>query len=205
MPRTQVKRETDLQIISEWIEPGNRVLDLGCGRGLLLEYLIQTKNIEALGVDAKLAKIKGCVKRGVPAYMGDIEAVMAQFQDKHFDWVICSRTVHELHHPGRVIREALRVGRRLAMGFVNAAYWRNRITNFVTGARPLNEVNPQDWYESTPSNPVTVAGFERFSEREGIHIRHRNYLRGDWRTPINAFTSWRAGYVVYDLEKYSQS
>lgn len=201
MPRQEIKRETDLQIISEWVDPGSRVLDLGCGRGLLLEHLMQAKQIEAVGVDASLEKIRGCIRRGVPAYMGDLEALMEQFPDEHFDWVICSRTVHELSHPGRIIRQALRVGRRFAVGFVNAGYWRGRLAHLLSGARPLNEVYPQDWYESTPSNPVTVRGFERFCAQEGFHIRHRRYLRGDWRTPVTRLPSLRAGYAVYELER----
>ncbi len=32
----------DLSVIASWIEPGSRVLDLGCGEGTLLAHLQQT-------------------------------------------------------------------------------------------------------------------------------------------------------------------
>ena len=100
------KRTVDMQIIGDWVEPHTRVLDLGCGRGELLDYLVQTKHVSALGVDLDFAKITACVHRGVPAYQGDMIACMASFPARHFDRVICSRTLHELGDPTAVIGEA---------------------------------------------------------------------------------------------------
>jgi len=199
--RTQVKRETDLQLISEWISPGSRVLDVGCGRGILLEHLANSKGVHGLGVDTNSEKVEACVKRGVSVYQGDAEALMSVFDEGHFDWVILSRTVQELDKPVRVIREALRVGRHLAIGFANYGYWLNRGHTLFTGQLPVNEVFPNPWYDDRPHNPVTVGGFEAFCEREGFRISHRTYLRGDWRTPLSVLPGWRAGYAVYALER----
>src|SRR5688500_7788150 len=113
MNRLVEKRTVDMQIIGDWVDPNTRVLDLGCGRGVLLDYLVQTKHVSAVGVDLDLAKISACVRRGLAAYQGDMTSFMRAFPDKHFDRVICSRTVHELDDPSDVILEALRVGRAL--------------------------------------------------------------------------------------------
>ena len=199
--RTQVKRETDLQIISDWIGEYERVLDIGCGRGILLEHLAQAKNIYGLGVDNDPAKIFGCIKRHVPAYQGDASGLLPEFADNHFDWVVLSRTVQELASPARVIDEALRVGRRLAVGFLNYGYWVNRWSTLLSGSRPTNEVFPLSWYEGRPYNPVTVAGFEDFCARTGIAILDRVYLAGDWKTEIRRFPNLRAGYAVYQLSR----
>src|SRR4051812_11952215 len=110
MSKLVEKRTVDMQIIGSWVEPQTRVLDLGCGRGELLDYLVQTKQVSALGVDFDFARITACVRRGVPAYQGDMIACMRTFPERHFDRVICSRTVQELHEPAAVIAEALRVG-----------------------------------------------------------------------------------------------
>jgi len=96
MSKLVEKRTVDMQIIGDWVEPGSRVLDLGCGRGVLLDYLQQTKQVRGLGVDLDFQKILGCVRRGVTAYQGDMEAFMHAFPDRFFDRVICSRTVQEL-------------------------------------------------------------------------------------------------------------
>lgn len=201
MPRSQVKRETDLQIISNWIEPGSRVLDLGCGRGVLLEHLAQMKGVKGVGVDSDATKVESCIKRGVAVYQGDAEQLLAIFDTAQFDWVILSRTVQELEKPATVIQEALRVGKRLAIGFANYGYWRNRVSMLRTGALPVNKVFPNPWYNERPQNPVTVGGFEAYCAKERIRILHKAYLRGDWKTPVHRFPQWSAGYAIYALEQ----
>src|SRR5262245_28479632 len=109
-PKQVVKRTVDMQIIGDWVEPNTRVLDLGCGRGVLLDYLVQTKQVSAIGVDLDFAKISACVGRGLTAYQGDMTSFLQSFPEKHFDRVICSRTVQELDDPTSVILEALRAG-----------------------------------------------------------------------------------------------
>ena len=98
MTKLVEKRTVDMEIIGDWVEPNTRVLDLGCGSGVLLDYLVQTKKVSAVGVDLELAKITACVRRGLAAYQGDMTDFMRAFPDKHFDRVICSRTVHGRHH-----------------------------------------------------------------------------------------------------------
>lgn len=195
------KRHTDFQILSNWIDEGSRVLDLGCGRGVLLEYLHQTRQVKGIGVDTDLAKIQSCIKRGVSAYQGDAEAFLAEFPDNFFDWVILSRTLPELPCPGRVIAEALRVGRTLAVGFVNHGYWQNRLAFLRTGSRISNDVYPHAWQDETPSTPVTARIFEHFCREQSYSITRRVYLRGDWKTPLYALPNLRAGYAVYAVTR----
>ncbi len=201
MKRSAIKREVDLQILGDWISPGARVLDLGCGRGIFLEYLRQSKQVYGVGVDVQLDKITSCVKRGVTAYQGDIETAMRQFPDGFFDWVVCSRTLQELDRPQAIIRESLRVGKRFAVGFVNHGYWRNRASLLWQGRRVVNEVFPESWGERRAMNPVSVGEFEEFCAKEGLTIAHRAYLRGDWRTPCSAFPQLFAGYVLYEITR----
>ena len=143
MPKPHHKRTVDMQVIADWIEPGSRVLDLGCGRGVLLEYLVQRKAVEAVGVDTSFSKVTSCIRRGLAAYQGDMEGFLREFPDGFFDHVLCSRTLQELAAPARVINEALRVGRRLAVGFVNHGYWENRVSLALNGRRLVNEVYPR--------------------------------------------------------------
>ena len=199
MTKLVEKRTVDMQIIGEWVTPGSRVLDLGCGRGALLDYLVQTKEVAALGVDLDFGRITACVARGLSVYQGDMTGFMRQFPDRHFDRVICSRTVQELGDPTGVILEALRVGRSLTVGFVNHGFWKNRVDALLRGRKVRNEVYTTEWFESRPSNPVTIADFEHFCEAKGIRISRRAHLAGNWHTPCRALPNLFAGYALYDL------
>ena len=195
------KRTVDMQIIGDWVEPGTRVLDLGCGAGVLLDYLVQTKEVSAVGVDLEFNKIAACVRRGLAAYQGDMTTFMRAFPDKHFDRVICSRTVQELADPTAVILEALRVGRALTVGFVNHGFWKNRVNALLQGRKIRNEVYTTEWFESRPANPVSIADFEYFCAMKGIRIARHAHLAGDWHTPCRTRPNLFAGYALYDLAR----
>jgi methionine biosynthesis protein MetW len=195
------KRSVDLQVISDWVTPDSRVLDLGCGRGVLLETLAQTKGAQGIGVDLDFDKISACVKRGLCAYQSDMMTLMGSFEDGHFDHVIVSRTLEEVGQPAEVIAEALRVGLKLTIGFANHGYWKNRRDSLLRGRKPRNEVYPTAWGESRPANPLTIADFEDFCVSHNYRIRQRMHLRGDWKTPTNFLPNLRAGYALYELSR----
>lgn len=199
MQRHQIKRETDFQIISEWIEEGQSVLDIGCGRGLLLEHLVRTRHVQALGVDTSLTKVQSCIKRQIPVYHGDADALLSEFPDRFFDWIILSRMVQELNEPGRLIRESLRVAHHVVVGFVNHGFWLNRWASLWTGSRPTNEVFPLSWEAGHPYNPVTVRGFDAFTRNHRIEVAGAVFLKGDWRTPTRLLPNLLAGYALYHL------
>ena len=201
MSKLVEKRTVDMEIIGDWVEPDTRVLDLGCGPGVLLDYLVQTKKVSAVGVDLDLARITACVRRGLAAYQGDMTSFMRAFPDKHFDRVICSRTLHELGDPTAVIGEALRVGRALTVGFVNHGYWKNRVDMLLRGRKLRNPVYTTEWFESRPANPVTIADFEHFCAAKAIRIARRAHLAGNWHSPCRALPNLFAGYALYDLAR----
>lgn len=200
-PRLVEKRTVDMQIIGDWVDPNTRVLDLGCGAGALLDYLVQSKQVSATGVDLDFGNVTACVRRGLSAYQGDMMQFMRAFPDKHFDRVICSRTVHELDDPTAVILEALRVGRSLTVGFVNHGFWKNRLNMLFLGRKIRNEVYLTEWFESRPANPVTVADFEHFCVAKDIAITRCAHLAGNWRDPCRAAPNLFAGYALYDLAR----
>lgn len=195
------KRQTDFQVISNWIDPRATVLDVGCGRGLLLEHLVQTRDVKPLGVDIDITKIQSCVKRSIPAYHGNADTLLAEFPDRFFDWVILSRTIQDLPSPGKAIENMLRVGQNVAVGFVNYAYWRNRLSFFREGAFPVNEVFATQWNESHPTVPVSIRQFIQFARTHGINISAASFLRGDWLTPTNFLPNLTAGYALFHLTR----
>jgi methionine biosynthesis protein MetW len=201
MSQLVAKRTVDMEIIGDWVEPNTRVLDLGCGEGALLDYLVQSKHVSAVGVDLDFNKITACVRRGLAAYQGDLTQFLRAFPDQHFDRVICSRTVHELSQPTEVIFEALRVGRTLTVGFVNHGFWKNRLNALFHGRKIRNEVYTTEWFDSRPANPVSVADFERFCAAKKIRIARHAHLAGNWRTPCHTLPNLLAGFSLYDLAR----
>lgn len=195
------KRQADFQVIARWVGAGERVLDLGCGRGILLEYLQQTKGVYGVGVDINFDGILSCVKRGVPVYQGDAHQVLGSFQDNAFDRVIFSRTVEQFEDPDATLQEGLRVGKRVTVGFVNHGFWKNRVSAALHGRRTINEVYPNPWYASLPANPFSVREFEDYCKEKHIHIGNKVYLAGDWRKECTLLPNLLAGYAIYDLAK----
>ncbi len=195
------RRTVDMRILGEWVEAGSRVCELGCGRGVLLEYLMQTHKVFAVGVDLDVDKVAACVKRGVNAYQGDMMSFLRSLPDAYFDRVIFSRTIEELAQPAAVLREALRAGRRVNVGFVNHGYWKNRVGALLHGGKLRNEVYTTEWAGTRPSNPLSVADFEAFCAKEQIQVARRALLRGDWERPCTVLPNLRAGYAMYELTK----
>lgn len=200
MQRHQIKRKTDVQIITEWIDEGQRILDIGCGRGILLEHLIRSRKVKALGVDTNLDKVQSCIKRGVPVYHGDADTFLDEFPEQFFDWILLSRMIQELTHPGELIKQALRIGKNVAVGFVNQGYWVNRWSTLTTGSRPTNEVFPLSWDSGKPYNPVTIKGFKDYADKNGFRIENSVFLKGDWKTPTTRFPNIFAGYAIFHLK-----
>lgn len=195
------KRQVDFQVIGQWVNEGERVLDLGCGRGVLLEFLQQTKSVSGVGVDNDFDKVLSCVKRGVAVYQGDVMKVLSKFSDASYDRVIFSRTVEQLESPDATLLEALRVGKRVTVGFINHGFWRNRVNSFFKGRRTINEIYTKKWYESLPANFFSVCEFEEYCEERGITIENRMHLTGDWHSACQFMPNIFAGYALYDLSR----
>lgn len=205
--RYEVKKEADFRAIDQWVGPKESVLDLGCGEGLLLEHLRETKQVHGLGVDRDLGKSISCVSRKVPVYQEDILTALAKFSDNSFDWVIFSRMVEELPEPGNILKQALRVGKRVAVSFVNHGYWRNRFNFLSKGARLCNEVYPRRWESSHLSNHFSVLEFEEFCKRlkddgEKVRLGRKVFYRGDWVKKCSFLPNLRSGLAIYEMVKY---
>jgi methionine biosynthesis protein MetW len=169
---------SDYAIIGDIVEPGTKVLDLGCGGGELLEWLAENKGVEARGVEISGEKVRRAIARGVSAYQGDIDNGLADYPAQVFDYVILSQTLQETRHPRQVLAEMLRIGRRAIVAFPNFGHWRMRLSMLASGRAPRTKLFPYQWYESPNIHFLTVHDFEDLASVEGLTVERRYFLAG---------------------------
>jgi len=186
---------SDFAIIGEIVEPGARVLDLGCGEGELLEWLAANKGVDARGVEISGAKVLRAIARGVSVYQGDIDQGLADYPDQAFDYVILSQTLQETRQPLKVLREMLRVGRRAIVAFPNFGHWRVRLSMLTTGRAPKTRLFPYDWYDSPNIHFLTVDDFEQLARQEELVVERRFFLEGHREVTVRP--NLRAEVAVY--------
>lgn len=185
----------DYAIIGEIVEPRSRVLDLGCGEGELLQWLVESKDVEARGVEISREKVQRAIARGVSVFQGNIDEGLADYPDGAFDYVILSQTLQETHRPRQVLREMLRVGRRAIVAFPNFGHWRVRLAMLLSGRAPRTRLFPYAWYESPNIHFLTVRDFEELAELEALPVERRYCLAG--RRRITALPNLRAEVAIF--------
>lgn len=177
----EVLGRRDYAIISDIIEPGSKVLDLGCGDGELLEWLVRHKNVEARGVEISGAKVQRAIARGVSVYQGDIDQGLIDYPGQTFDYVILSQTLQETRHPLHVLQEMLRVGHRIIVAFPNFGHWSVRLAHLFSGRAPRTKLFPHDWYDSPNIHFLTVDDFQDLVRRQSWVVERRIFLQGQRR------------------------
>ena len=169
---------SDFAIIGEIVTPKSRVLDLGCGEGELLEWLAKNKGVDARGVELSGSKVQRAIARGVSVFQCDIDQALADYPDQAFDYVILSQTLQETLRPRQVLRQMLRVGRRVIVAFPNFGHWSVRLSMLWSGRAPRTKLFPYEWYESPNIHFLTVQDFENLAQIEGLLVERRYFLSG---------------------------
>lgn len=166
----------DLLLIQDWIAPGSRVLDLGCGDGSFLAHLKQTRNIRDCGLEINPDYIRLCLEAGVNVIEQDMDKGLANFETASFDTVVLAQTLQALHHPDEIVDEMLRVGKRCILTFPNFAYWRHRLALLVNGRMPKSPQLPHEWYDTPNIHHCTIGDFDALCGRKQIEVLHRTVV-----------------------------
>jgi methionine biosynthesis protein MetW len=187
----------DLEAVSALVQPGTRVLDLGCGDGELLRMLVDRKKVTARGVEISKEGVRQCVAKGLAVHHADLDEGLGDYPDASFDYVILSQTLQTVHRPELVIQEMLRVGRTGIVSFPNFGYWQVRLQLLVTGRMPKNDYLPYEWYNTPNIHLLTVSDFHAFCSALGIAVRSAQYLDDGRR--VRLWPNTRAKIAIFEV------
>lgn len=163
----------DLEIISNWIAPGTRVLDLGCGDGTLMAHLETHHGVDGYGLEIDPENVIRSVEAGVNVLQIDLDAGLSQFEDNSFDFVIMTAALQEVRRPDQLVEEMLRIGRESIVTFPNFGHWKQRTTLAFRGLMPRSRALPNQWFDTPNIHLCTVRDFEDLCAERGIDIIRR--------------------------------
>ena len=166
----------DYRVIYEMVEPGSRVLDLGCGNGDLLYLLAHDKNARVQGIELDDEAIYQCVKKGLSVFNSDIESGLVDYPDQSFDYVILNQSMQEVTKVDAIIHEALRVGEKVIVGFPNFANYASRFQLFFQGKAPMTKALPHFWYDTPNVRCLSISDFHDFCRQKKVQVLKAYYL-----------------------------
>ena len=168
--RQASKIRADLQLIADMIEPGARVLDIGCGDGALLEHLVYVKQVTGRGIELSQNGVNACVSQGLSVIQGDADTDLTDYPAGAFDYAILSQTLQATHDPRHVLEQLVRIGRRAVVSFPNFGHWRSRLYLLCRGRMPVTAALPVSWYETPNIHFCTIRDFSALCAEVGVTV-----------------------------------
>ncbi len=189
----------DLAVIAAQVEPGSRVLDIGCGDGTLM-LALRDKGCDVRGIEIDGDCVERCVSQGLSVVQGDADRDLGDYPDKGFDYAVLSQTLQTAERPDRMLDELLRVGTRAFVSFPNFAHWRTRTALLLRGRMPVTRSIPVSWYATQNIHHVTIKDFRELAREKAARIEREWYFAGE-RPVARAGANVRAEFAVFELAR----
>jgi len=152
----------EFRIIADLVEQNSRVLDVGCGDGELMSFILNNISNDIRGIEISKTNVQKCISKGLTVIEGDAEKDLFQFPESSFDFVILSQTLQAFLNPEKVLDELLRVGKKAIVTIPNFGHWRVRLNLFFQGTMPITETLPHKWYNTPNLHMCTIKDFSNF-------------------------------------------
>ena len=175
----------EFKIISTLIKKGSHVLDIGCGDGILIEYLKDEKKVNIRGIEISKSKVQNCIAKGLTVIEGNAEKDLKQFPDNSFDYVVLSQTLQAFLNPENVIKELLRIGKQAIVTIPNFGYWKIRLHLLLKGTMPVTRTLPEEWYNTPNIHLCTIKDFVFFSKKKEFKLSKSIAMRSNKVSYIN--------------------
>jgi methionine biosynthesis protein MetW len=181
----------DFLLVTDMVEPGSRVLDVGCGDGSLLALLRDRKEVDGRGIELSREGVNTCLAKGLPVIQGDADTDLADYPDDTFDYVILSQTIQATRQPKVVLEHLLRIGRRAIVSFPNFGHWTVRLDLFLRGRMPVTRNMPYSWYDTPNIHFCTIRDFVELCGVVGAEMEKAVALDAGGR-PVRVTLPWWA-------------
>ncbi|WP_417449837.1 methionine biosynthesis protein MetW [Kordiimonas sp.] len=193
----------DLKLIADMVEPGSRVLDVGCDDGALLDYLVREKEVDGRGIEISQKGVNDCVAKGLFVIQGDADNDLAEYPDGSFDYVILSKTLQAVHRPQLVLSELLRIGKHAVVTIPNFGQWKVRMSLALRGRMPVTKALDKTWYNTDNIHFCTILDLFDLIGELGFSVRefvpHTEAGKRLTLSPRRA--NWHADQALFLLER----
>ena len=166
-----LKMKKEFKVIADLLPNNTRVLDVGCGDGALMDFLVKEKNIEVRGLELNQNNVQECIYKGLPVIQGNAETELYQFPKKSFDYVVLSQTLQAFYQPDKVLRELLRIGKSVIVSIPNFGYWKVRTSLLFFGKMPVTKTLPNTWFNTPNLHMCTIKDLFNYCEDQNIVIK----------------------------------
>lgn len=204
MPNNNSTLHVNYSSIIEIVEENSKVLDLGCGDGSLLKMLQDKKNVSGKGIEIDQNCVIKSIQQGVSTIQGDIDDGLMQFSDNEYDYVILNSTLQSTEKPHFVIKEMLRVGKKVVVSFPNFGYWKVRFYLLLKGKMPMSKRLPFKWYDTPNIHLLTINDFFEYAKQNDIKILKSMYFANEKQKRglfLKKISSWFAEDAIFVLSK----
>ena len=146
--------------------------------------MAEQKHARGQGIEIDDDAILRCVSKGLNVFHDDIDRGLPEYGDRSFDFVILDQTFQQVKKPDEVLRESLRVGRKVIVGFPNFATLGTRIQLGLRGRTPVTPSLPYEWHDTPNLHFLSILDFVDFCKKRAIRIERAYYFRAGRRIRI---------------------
>jgi methionine biosynthesis protein MetW len=166
-----LKMKKEFRVIADLLPNNTRVLDVGCGDGSLMNFLVKEKNIKVRGLELEKQNVQECIYKGLPVIQGNAETELYQFPNQSFDYVVLSQTLQAFYKPDKVLKELLRIGKSVIVSIPNFGYWKVRTSLLFFGKMPVTKTLPNSWYDTPNLHMCSIKDFFNYCDKQNLEIK----------------------------------
>jgi methionine biosynthesis protein MetW len=154
--------------LAKLIAPNSRVLDVGCGTGVITDIIRRQKSASVIGIEPDAERVRRAVARGLDVHLGVLSPDFIR-QHGPFDYIVFADVLEHLRNPAEIVamaRDGLKPGGSVVASIPNVAHWFVR-TDLLRGRFDYQDCGIMD---ATHLRWFTRRTVRQFFERQSFQI-----------------------------------